>query len=184
MGAVMPRCPLRIALALCACMLGHAWAAEPLGYAVKAAYLSKFGFYVEWPNGAFASPASPLNLCVVGDDPFGNLLDDAAAAAAQRGEGRAIVVMRMKSIARDSACHIVYLGGDARSAALVEALRGTPALVVSDARNSNTPLGTIHFVLKDNRVRFIVDDEAAAQSGLNVSSKLLSLALSVKPRTR
>ena len=92
--------------------------------------------------------------------------------------------MRMKSIARDSACHIVYLGGDARSAALVEALRGTPALVVTDARNGNAPLGTIHFVLKDNRVRFIVDDEAAAQSGLNVSSKLLSLALSVKPRTR
>ena len=46
---------------------------------------------------------------------------------------------------------------------------------------ANAP-GMINFVLKDNRVRFIVDDDAAAQSGLTISSKLLSVALAVKPR--
>src|SRR6185295_16921977 len=65
---------------LAACLLGvlaAAGAAEP-EYAVKAAYLVKFPFFVEWPASAFASPTAPLVLCVIGDDPFGSLLDEAA----------------------------------------------------------------------------------------------------------
>jgi hypothetical protein len=154
--------------------------AEPLEYAVKAAFLSKFGFYVDWPNGAFAGPAAPLSLCVVGDDPFGNLLDDAVAG--QGGAGRPIVVRRLKTVARDSGCHIAYLGGEPRPGTALETLRGSAALVVTDARNPVPTTGTIHFVLRDNRVRFSIDDEAASQSGLAISSKLLGLALSVKPR--
>jgi hypothetical protein len=37
-------------------------------------------------------------------------------------------------------------------------------------------------VIHDNRVRFEIDDAAAARNGLTISSKLLGLALSVKPR--
>jgi hypothetical protein len=42
--------------------------------------------------------------------------------------------------------------------------------------------GIIDFVVRDNRVRFDINDEAAAQNGLVISSKLLNLALNVKPR--
>ena len=63
---------------------------------------------------------------------------------------------------------------------ILEALRGSPVLTVGDAKESGG--GIVTFVVKDNRVRFTVDDEAAAQNGLVISSKLLSLALNVKPR--
>ena len=155
-------------------------AAESTEYAVKAAYLSKFGFYVDWPSATFAGPGSPINLCVVGDDPFGSALDDAVAG--QNVEGHAIVVRRLKNVTRESGCHIAYIGGDARPVAAIDSLRGSPALVVTDARNPSAPTGAIHFVLKDNRVRFTIDDEAVAQNGLTLSSKLLNLALSVNPR--
>jgi len=160
-------------------MATTAGAVEPLEWAVKAAYLAKFGFYVEWPRDAFDGPTGPLNLCVVGDDPFGNLLDDAVAG--QRVEGRPISVRRLKSVARGSGCHIAYVGNETRTAAVIDNVRGSPTLVVTDA-GSAVPGGVIQFVLKDNRVRFAIDDEAAAQNGINVSSKLLNLALSVKPR--
>lgn len=150
-----------------------AWAAEPLEYAVKAAYLAKFPFYVEWPPTAFAAPTSPLVLCVVGDDPFGSALDEAVAG--QQVQGRAIAVRRLKAAARDSGCHVAYVGADSRA----EALRGGAVLVVSDAPNGG---GIINFVLRDNKVRFTVDDEAAFQNGLAISSKLLSVALSVRAR--
>lgn len=146
---------------------------EPLEYAVKAAYLVKFPFYVEWPAPAFATPASPLALCIVGDDPFGRLIDDAAAG--QQVHGRPIVVRRLASLPRDAGCHIAFLGSGARA----ESLRGSPTLVVTDAAGNG---GTINFVLSDNRVRFVVDDEAAGRNGLVVSSKLLNVALAVKPR--
>jgi hypothetical protein len=149
-------------------------AADPIEYAVKAAYLAKFPFYVEWPSAAFAAPNSPIVLCVVGEDPFGSMLDEAVAG--QQVQGHPLLVRRMKTAPpRDAACHIAYLGVDARA----EHLRGSGMLLVTDAPAGG---GVIAFVLKDNRVRFTVDDEAAAQSGLIISSKLLSVALSVKPR--
>ena len=42
--------------------------------------------------------------------------------------------------------------------------------------------GVISFVIEDNHVRFDIDDAAAAQGGLMISSKLLGLAHAVKQR--
>jgi len=167
---------LVLAIAIACALLGvhgGALAAEPLEYAVKAAYLVKFPFYVEWPPAAFAGPAAPLVLCVVGDDPFGSLLDEAAAG--QQVQGHPLLLRRVKSLARDSGCHMAYVGPDTRA----DPPRGSSVLLVTDGQPN---AGIIHFVLKDNRVRFTVDDEAAAQGGLAISSKLLNVALSVKPR--
>lgn len=153
---------------------------DSLEYAVKAAYLYKFGIYVEWPATAFAAPTAALNLCIVGDDPFGAVLD--SAVSGQRVDTHPVLVRRLKTIARDSGCHILYLGvaDGARAAQLQEAVRGSHVLTVGDTKVGGG--GIVTFVVKDNRVRFTVDEEAAAQNGLLISSKLLSLALSVKPR--
>jgi hypothetical protein len=152
---------------------------ESLENAVKAAYLSKFGLYVEWPNAAFGSPSSALNLCIAGEDPFGTVLD--TAVADQPVGGRPIAVRRLKTVGRDSGCHILYIGGadTPRTRQTIDAVRGNPVLTVSDARGAETG-ATINFVIKDNRVRFEIDEEVAAQNGLSISSKLLSLALNVK----
>jgi hypothetical protein len=74
-------------------------------------------------------------------------------------------------------CHVAYVGGDTRA----DRLRSAGTLVVTDGAAT---AGIIHFVVRDNRVRFTVDDEAAAQSGLAISSRLLNVALAVKPRGR
>ncbi|HEY2922967.1 MAG TPA: YfiR family protein [Candidatus Binatia bacterium] len=169
--------------ALCTVLTASVAAAaenEPLEFAVKAAYLSKFGLYVEWPNKAFSSAGSAFNLCVVGEDPFGAELDKAAAN--QRIGSRAIVVRRLKTVERDSGCHILYISGaDRRSIRqVIETVHGSNVLVVSDAAASAAVGSIINFVIKDNRVRFDIDEEAAAKNGLTISSKLLGLALNVK----
>lgn len=168
---VLARCATAVLAVAWLMHAGPARADEPLEYAVKAAYIAKFPAYVEWPPEAFATPTSPVVVCVVGDDPFGPLLDEALAA--QQVQGRPMRARRMKSAASESGCHIVFLAAGARG----EGLRH--ALVVTDSPGAS---GMINFVLRDKRVRFTVDDEAAAQHGLAISSKLLSVALSVKPR--
>src|SRR5687767_6577948 len=87
----------RLVLLLCSAGLaaGQGVADEPSEYAVKAAYLAKFPSYVEWPPAAFDAPDSPVVICVVGDDPFGPLLDDVLAA--QQVQGRPMVARRMKT---------------------------------------------------------------------------------------
>ena len=155
---------------------------ESLEYAVKAAYLSKFGLYVEWPATAFSSPSSAINLCIVGEDPFGAMLNEVVSD--QRIGGRAILIRRLKTVGRDSGCHILYIGeaDTQRVTQIIEAVRGSSVLTVSDAHEPGAATGIINFVIKADRVRFDIDDQAAAQNGLTISSKLLSLALSVKPR--
>lgn len=152
-------------------------------YALKAALLSKFGLYVEWPVSAFSSPASPINLCVAGEDPFGEALDKVAAS--ELINNRKVIIRRLKTVGRDSGCHILYIGdSDAQSLEqIIEAVRSGNVLTVTDDDGSGSATGIIEFVIKDNRVRFNIDDEAAAKNGLVISSKLLSLALNVKRRT-
>jgi hypothetical protein len=151
-----------------------------LEYAVKANYLYKFGPFVSWPDAAFASTASPFNVCVLGQDPFGRVLDDAVAG--QAVGGHPIAVRRPASTPAAAACHIVYLGRmQGRSAAdVLRALRGAPVLTVTDQRNGGSG-GIIHFVLRDRRVRFAVDVRAAQANGLTLSSNLQALASPWRP---
>jgi hypothetical protein len=154
--------------------------AQSLENAIKATFLYKFALYVEWPGGAFTTAASALSLCVIGEDPFSATLD--TALNGQRVDGRDVVVRRVKTVEPD--CHIVFAGGDdAELKQTLATARGRSVLTVTDNRNGASA-GIINFVVKDNRVRFTIDDAAAAQNGLNISSKLLSLALDVKLRPR
>ncbi len=159
---------------------GDGWAGS-LEYPVKATYLYKFAPFVTWPDSAFSAPNSPFVICVLGEDPFGPVLDQAVST--QRIGARALVIRRLERVDRGSGCQILYLGasrGQSEADALA-AVRGAPVLTVTDAARSE-PQGVIHFVVQDNRVRFQIDDQAAAQNGLMISSKLLSLAVSVRPR--
>ncbi len=165
---------------LMACALALTWPGSPraenLEYAVKATFLYKFAPFVDWPRG----PAPPaFILCVQGDDPFGPVLD--RAVEGQRIEGRPVVVRRIEVVAPGSGCQVAFLAGSHRQSVLdaLRALRGAPVLTVTDGE---APHGVIHFRIKDNRVRFDVDQVAADEAGLGLSSKLLNLALSVRVR--
>jgi hypothetical protein len=163
-------------------MTASAQALEATESAIKAAFLYKFGFFVKWPQAAFAANDSPINLCIVGDDPFGSLLDDTIKG--QKIGERTIVVHRMNAVAPDSGCHIAYIANsaDTHSSRLLATLRGRDVLTVTDARTGEGDVGIINFVIKDNRVRFDIDEDAAASGGLVISSRLLEVALEVKSR--
>jgi hypothetical protein len=147
-----------------------------LEYAVKAAYLYKFVPFVEWPETSFAAADSPINICVSGKDPFGQILDQAAVG--QRVAGRAIVVRHLTAVGVNSGCHVMYIGGSAEQSISqgLEMLRGQPVLTVSDAAVSVADRGIVNFVIDDSKVRFEIDEHAAEQNHLTISSKLLSLA--------
>lgn len=155
-----------------------AWSQDgALERAVKAAYLSKFVPFVDWPSSAGASSASPFILCIAGNDPFGSLIEEAVAG--QRLHGRPAAVRRLSVVARDAGCDLLYAGGspDQPVAAELAAVSGTPVLTITDAARNGGPKGVINFVIEDNRVRFEINAAAAAANGLTISSKLMSLAV-------
>jgi hypothetical protein len=177
--------PARRLAALIACVLMAAALpaqAQNLEVAVKATYLYKFAPFVEWPASAFETEMTPLSICIQGDDPFGPVLD--RAVAGQRMGPHPVVVRRMARVERSSGCHVLYAGGS-RAQSAIDALRavhGAGVLTVTDSGHETGAHGIIQFRIKDGRVRFDIDDAAAAEDHLTISSKLLSLALSVRTR--
>lgn len=149
-----------------------------LEYSVKANYLVRFAAFVDWPAGAFGGPRSPVTICVIGRDPFGPVLD--RAAAAQTAHGRGLIVRRPTTPEAAAACHIYYVGQG--GGALAAQLEGRPGqLSVTDAVVAPRR-GMIHFVVSADRVRFHIDQRAATRARLTLSSRLLNLALSVQGR--
>ncbi len=153
---------------------------DSLEAGIKATYLYKMAPFVEWPGSAFKGETTPFVICVIGRDPFGPLLD--RAVAGQRVGSHPIIVNRLAVAVHDSRCHIAYLGGSPTQGVkeALQLLDKAPVLTVTSG--PATP-GAVDFVVTDGRVRFRIDNQAAADGGLSISSKLLSLALSVKPKT-
>lgn len=167
-----------LAFATAAASVANAGEAS-LEYAVKANFLYKFGPFVDWPATAFASPASPFNICVVGDDPFGHGLEEAVRG--QTVAGHPVAVRRLAIVSGEAACHVIYLGRSRAQAPAeaLKALRGAPVLTVTDERQGFSG-GVVHFVLKDGRVRFGLDMDTARANGLTISSKLQGLAVALR----
>ena len=151
----------------------------PTASDVKAAYLLKFGAFVDWPAQANAE-TSPMILCIVGRDPVANLI--ARQAAGVKVGARPLRLRRLQQVTAEAGCHIAYIGGSAEQTVAdgVRALAGAPVLTVTDSEHGDAR-GMIHFALQQSRVKFHIDSGAATRGGLTLSSKLLALALSVKP---
>lgn len=157
-------------------------AGTPNEYTVKAAFLFNFAKFVEWPAEAFASPASPVVIAVLGRDPFGPMLDEMTHD--ERVNGREIVVRRVKWDDNLGGAHILFVGSSEarRMPQLLDRLGGTSVLTVGEYDEFARGGGMIHFVTQNYRVRFEINARAASNAGLKISSKLLSLATIVEPR--
>jgi hypothetical protein len=155
--------------------------AQPTEDAVKAAFLPRFARYVAWPATALPAAGAPFQLCVIGRDPFGPALDHVTASELIDGHG--VVIRRVPSADRAAGCHLAFVQGatPTDTARLLLALRAQPILTVTDAR-AGPQRGIIHFTIVGGRVRFVIDEAAAAERGLSISSRLLALAVSVRQR--
>lgn len=147
-----------------------------IGYQVKAAFLLNFAKFIDWSPGTFANPQSPLVVCVLGQDPFGNILDDTLQGKAI-GD-RPFIVRRLKDKIDARHCQMVFVSSSESPhlPEILESLRGANVVVVGEANGFATSGGMIEFTIEDNHVRFSINTDAANRSGLKFSSKLLALA--------
>jgi YfiR/HmsC-like len=156
--------------------------AQPTAQEVKAAFLPKFARYVTWPPAAMPPANRQISLCIIGKDGLGPLLD--RAVRGQSVDQHPLVVRRLASSDAAGSCQIAYVGGDGRMrAAALAHMRSLPVLTVTDGADGDTR-GMINFVLKDGRVRFFIDEAAAASVSLVIDARLLGIALGVKQRAQ
>jgi hypothetical protein len=155
---------------------------QSLEYAVKATYLYKLGPFIEWPGVSPNDPAMTFKICIVGRDPFGQVLD--RAVSGRLIANRKIVIIRLPLARSEDGCHVMYLteSSEQSVADALRAMKGQPILTVTENGVASEEKGIVNFVIRDNRVRFEIDDQAAAENGITISSKVLDLAVHVKRR--
>jgi hypothetical protein len=156
--------------------LAWAQASPPGEYELKAAFLFNFAKFVDWPQSDFAHSQSPFEICVLGKDPFGHVLDDALLN--KQIADRTVLVQRLKDKSEARHCQMVFVGSSesAHLPDIFESLRGVNVLLVGETTGFAVLGGTIEFTLKDGRVRFTINTDAAYRADLKFSAKLLALA--------
>jgi hypothetical protein len=146
-------------------------AAQAREYQVKSQFLLNFTRFIEWPQSAFKSAASPFVIGIVGNDPFGSYLNETVKNETVRG--RPIIVQRYSSMRDVRPCHLLFVCNNIRE------FSGLPArslLTVGEAPDFNRAGGMIQFYSEKDRVRFQVRPSLIRAAHLNISSKLLRLA--------
>jgi hypothetical protein len=148
-----------------------------LEYEVKAAFLVNFARFVDWPPTAFVDSQSQMEICLVGKDRFGHVIDDLV-----RGEsvnGRKLLVRRLDTVPDPQSCQIVFVNPEVKELKDILAALGPGVLTVSEGDGFIDDGGMIAFVLHNRRVRFDINQTAAEGHALKLSSKLLGVARSV-----
>lgn len=149
-------------------------------YQVKAAYLYYFSTFVDWPPEAFARTGDELVIGVLGEDPFGRILDDTLRGKSVND--RRLVVKRFASArdARDS--HILFICASERNRvpSILKALEGSAVLTVGDLEGFASRGGQIAFYTVDRKVRFDINAAAVERARIKISAQLMKLGRIVR----
>jgi hypothetical protein len=158
-------------------------------YQAKAALLFQTTQFAEWPAGAFDAAESPFLVGVLGDDPFGPLLDQAMKGQTQKGHP--LEVRRYKTLEDLEGCHLLFVGHSEKDRLReILARLGDPAmkkwstLTVSEEAAFAEQGGILQIEFQDRKVHLRVNVDAAVRVKVRISSQLLKLATIVKDAER
>ncbi len=174
---------LIVLVAACAMLVNtpHAHAESRLSreYQIKAAFLYNFVKFVEWPAEAFADASDPIIFAVLGEDPFGDILEQTVKDKILNN--RRLVIKRIKKFEKGQDlddCHILFISTSEERLLekIVETLKDSSVLTVGEMKRFAQRGGIINFTTKKNKVRFEINVEAAKRATLRISSRLLDLA--------
>ena len=151
--------------------------------------------FVTWPPSSFSLMDTPFIVGIIGEE----LQKAEGLFKGKTIQGRKVEVKRFKSAYDVKFCHLLYISasqknsvssivmnikrlkpstGGSTSGVLTSA--GSAILTISDMEDFIQKGGMVQLVVKENKMRFQVNQTSAKKSGLKISSQLLKLADSVQ----
>jgi len=155
-----------------------------LEYEIKAAFLYKFGQYVDWPENSFENKESPIVIGVAASADFVGILR--SATSHRSIHNRPIEVRQITDgdpgQPHPGQLHLLFIGRshDQQIQRLISQTRGTPTLIITENNAGLDYGGVIGFIIEDERVRFDINLTAAQQRDLYISAQLLKVARVVR----
>lgn len=149
------------------------WAQEA-DYRIHAVFLYNFTKYVQWPN---SSQSGDFVIGVVGNSPIYDELmkiTDGKMAGSQK-----IVVTRFKSAEAITNCQMLFVSSHVNFESIQAKTAGKPVLLITEKAGLAQKGSNINFVIKENKWRFELNENATRNAGLKISAELAKLAITV-----
>lgn len=145
-------------------------------YVIKAAFLYNFTKFAEWPDNKFTDTQSPVNICIFGQDPFGQAID--VVTEGKKIKGRLLEVKRIHDVADVDKCHMLFISsyGNTNMLDVLDRVANQSILTVADSKNFAEQGGMINLVTINNKIRLEINESVVNSSGVHLSSQLLKLA--------
>jgi hypothetical protein len=173
-------CSARIAVVLTTTLCATSFAAtaqvQTDEVTLRAAYLSRFAQFVDWPPD---KQSGPVSLCISGG---GRILDEVATfAAAETGAPRPLTLRAITPNDAIESCHVLYVpASERRPERVLKAAATHHVLSVGEGPDFLDAGGAVALRIVDRRLRFDIDLGNVQRAGLRVSSRLLRLAAAIR----
>lgn len=149
--------------------------------ALKAAFIYNFAKFTEWPTDVLAASA-PIAACVYGDQAVADALSRTVRGRQAGGHDIDVSLVTSTSDALKM-CHLLYVSGvpAGQASEVAAALKASPVLTISDLDKFATTGGIAQFFVENGKMRFAINLGAARRARLQLSSRLLALAVVLEP---
>lgn len=148
----------------------------PLEYKVKAVCLLNTARFVAWPAASFGGTDAPLVIGILGDSPFGTILE--AAVKGETVRKRRIVVRIVSLEEAGTKCHMLFVSRSERErlGTVLRSLSSSSVLTVSEIEGFAKSGGMIGLTMENSKIQFEVNRDAVTRAQLKVDSQFLRLA--------
>ena len=148
---------------------------KPDEYQIRAAFLYNFTKFVEWPPDGLGA-SSPFVIGILGEDPFGAVLDDIVRD--KSWNGHRIVLKRLSAGGNFHGCQILYISNSERTEVprILASLKGERVLTVGEFDRFLRQGGSVAFEIENDLVKIAINLRAAEANGMKLSSRLLAVA--------
>tara|TARA_R110001583_G_scaffold190995_2_gene355735 strand:+ start:1045 stop:1506 length:462 start_codon:yes stop_codon:yes gene_type:complete len=136
-----------------------------------AGFLMHFALFVEWPN------KNSINICIVGEDPFGTFFDKMLLSKQTNRSAKKISLSRLKVGQRIEKCHIIFSTKRSTTAQFWQNIPQKHSILLVSEFDQFTKLGgLINFYTENKRIRIEINIDAVNKAGIKISSELLKLS--------
>jgi YfiR/HmsC-like len=150
-----------------------------LEHRVKAAYIYNIIKFAEWPVSTMPTSTETINICVLGKDPIAKALQPVTAKTAH---GRAITLQQISAFRPESRCHVLFISAteSAQHSRILSLVKGISVLTVASHEGFLAQGGMVGLVVRNGKLRLVINLDASRRAGISLSSKLLEVAALVQ----
>lgn len=173
--------PLKLYLSICLLsslfhtIPANAYAQQVKEYDMKAVFIFNFGRFIDWPESSFDSPESPIDYCVYKENPFGKAITKLELKTI---DDRPVKVRIISDTSEADSCELVFISKDynKRISTIIGELNSPGMLTVTESRGD----GIISMFTDGGRIKFQISLKKARRAGLEISSRLMRLAVAAE----